>query len=197
MAKYNEENETMEGKLEPFKGTFKPNEGGVYTFELDDTFEHSSQFYSVINCLDNASEADVIVLRINSAGGSLDAVAPLLLSMRHAECNIHAELVGSVCSAATFVALEADSVSFDEFVSFMVHNVTYGSYGAGHNVLAQVEHVQKLSEKLINHHYKYFLTESEITEVLNGRTMWMDSEELTERFTKRLEAIKALQEDME
>ena len=58
-------------------------------------------------------------------------------------------------------------------------------------MLDQLQHERKWSERLLREVYKDFLSEDEITAVLNNKDIWMDGQEVSERLKARQAKIEA------
>jgi hypothetical protein len=73
----------------------------------------------------------------------------------------------------------------------LVHFISHGAYGAASHVKKEVEHTQKISEKLFRDTYKYFLTDEEINGCINqDLQLWFDSDQILERLKIRQELQK-------
>jgi len=67
----------------------------------------------------------------------------------------------------------------------LCHEVRYGVGGKNSDNLSHVQHIKKISDKLIWETYEGFLTDDEIESVLNGKELFLDSDEIVERLNKR------------
>lgn len=50
---------------------------------------------------------------------------------------------------------------------------------------------RKTSNKLIQETYKYFLSPEELQDVIHGKELWLDSEQIQERLLARAKALEA------
>jgi len=55
----------------------------------------------------------------------------------------------------------------------------------------------KISEKFMHDAYKNFLTEAEIVDIIAGKEMYIDADEIRERFAKRQELFEAEENHLE
>lgn len=170
-----------------------------YTVRIDRDITEPSDFQEELATIRLAGEQDVIHLLINSGGGQLDTAKSFLTSLAQSPAHIITEIEGEACSAATLLFLAGDEFRVSDDASFMIHSASYGYYGKENNVRQYVEHQAKATERLLRKYYKGFLTEEEIVEVINGRDVWMDTDEIIERLEQRQklfedEEAKSLQE---
>ena len=77
---------------------------------------------------------------------------------------------------------------------FMFHNYSGGAFGKGGEMIDQLIHERKWSERLLNEIYKDFLTEDEIKSILDNKDIWMDGEEVVKRIEDKMKKLQAEQE---
>lgn len=176
--------------IEPFMLTAKPA-GIEYRVDIDETFVHPRQFQYIVNAMENANEYDSFQLNLTTPGGALHAVLPLLGAMENTHAHVHVNACSDVASAGTFLLMRADSVSINDYVTIMCHNVSFGSGGPGHSVEKHVEHTLKSSKRLLRDMYRHFMTEDEVERMLTGTDFYMDKEEFVKRYENRSELLAA------
>jgi len=142
----------------------------------------------------NASEQDTVAFMINSDGGQLSSLLSLLEGINMTKANTVALVVGSASSAASMFALHCNEVYVGDNATFLCHNISYGTGGKGSDVLAHVQHTTSSASKLLRKTYKNFLSEIEITDMINGKEIYMESDEIVERLQQREELFQAEQE---
>lgn len=71
----------------------------------------------------------------------------------------------------------------------MIHTSSGCSFGKQSDIKREEEFYNPWLENLFNEIYKHFLTKKEIQEVLGGKDMWLRSNEVMERFKKRVDII--------
>lgn len=167
-----------------------------FTVPVDEPFGEPSYYRDVANLMDEASENDAVVFKINSPGGLLSGLHVFLDGINSTQATTVAHIVGECHSAASILALHCDQVVVGPYASMMCHNVSYGTGGKGSDVLGHVSHITKVSEALIRETYANFLSEHEIKEILAGREIWLDADDIVIRLAQREEALKA-QEELE
>lgn len=168
-----------------------------YVVNVDEEFEHPRQFEDIVGVLENASDGDYMRINLTTNGGALHSILPLLGAMQNTECHVHIHACSDVASAGTFLLMRADTVSMNEYVTIMCHEVSFGSAGSGHTVARHVDHTLKSSEKLIRDMYEFFFDPLEIDKMLSGSDYYMDRDEFMERYRKRESAYLLANEAFE
>ena len=88
-------------------------------------------------------------------------------------------------SAATMIFMCADSFEVTPHSVFMFHNYSGGAIGKGGEMIDQLLHERKWSEKLMKDIYRGFLTDTEIKSMLDNKDIWMDGEEVVKRINAK------------
>lgn len=170
--------------IEPFAVTGFP-QNMSYKVDIDETFDHPRQFSEIVDILDNASDGDYMCITLTTDGGALHSILPLLGAMQNTPCHVHVHACSDVASAGTFLLMRAHSVSVNDYITIMCHQVSFGSAGSGNTVASHVAHTMKSSEKLIRDMYSMFFTTAEIDKMLSGSDYYMDKDEFIERCERR------------
>lgn len=164
-----------------------------YTVPIDESFLEPSYYRGVVNMMAQASEQDVVIFKINSLGGRMDGLLSLLDAVDTTQAMTIADITGDCYSAASILALSCDQCVVGKHANLLAHEVSYGVGGKGSDNLSHVQHIKKISDKLIWDTYKGFLTDDEIESVLNGKELFLDSDEIVERLNNRQAFREALQ----
>jgi hypothetical protein len=83
------------------------------------------------------------------------------------------------------LALHCDETEVSDNATMLCHNISYGTGGKGADVLSHVKHVSKTSDKLLRSTYKHFLTTQEIDDMISGKEIYLDADEIQERLDTR------------
>ena len=161
-----------------------------YEFHLDQDILEPSYYRPLITVLNNASENDLVVLNINSGGGMLDSAISVIEALKNTRAQTLACLVGSCYSAATLIALCCDNIDVGEFATLMCHNSSYGLGGYTTDIKDRANFEHKMISKIMHSVYKHFLSVEEVEAVLSNKTIWMDADEIVERFAKMQEKLQ-------
>ena len=138
--------------------------------------------------LTTALPGDIVNLHINTGGGYIDSAFQIVDAIKKSQAFVHAHIVGTVASAGTIVALSCDELEVAQFTQFMIHNYSTGTHGKGHEVMDYINFNDKTLKEVFKQIYKGFLTDKEIVAVLNGKDMWLNSEDVAKRWLKYQEA---------
>jgi ATP-dependent protease ClpP protease subunit len=157
-----------------------------YVVNIDEEFTHPKQFADLVHILEQAGEHDHVRMNITTVGGALNAVLPLLGAMKETLAHVHVHIVSDTASAGTFIVLKADTVSINDYVTFMCHNVSFGSGGQGNIVHDHVNYTVKSSNELLKDMYKGFFTPAEIDRMLSGKEYYMGKDEFLLRYEDKI-----------
>lgn len=167
-----------------------------YTVTIDEPFVSPKYYRGIISMLMGCTENDSVIFLINSPGGALNGLLTLLEGINMTDATTIAVLVGECASAASMFALHCDQVHVSDNATMLCHNVRYGTGGKGADVLSHVQHVSQTSEKLLRKTYTHFLKEQEIDEMIGGREIYLNAEDIRERLQNKQDILDALDEEL-
>ena len=159
----------------------------ITTVYLTDVIEAPAMYNELCYKLDTASEAEKFYIHINTPGGILDAAVMLVNSIKNTKAATIAKLSGTVASAGTIITLACQEVEIAPHTAFMVHNYSGGLIGKGHELKAHQEFVDSNLNRSFVDFYGGFLTPSEIRQVIDGKDLWMGTDEVQRRLLKKAE----------
>lgn len=165
-----------------------------FTVNLDEAVIEAKYYRGVVSMLMEATEDDNVVFLINSPGGRYSGLVALLEALKMSDATTCAVIVGECHSAASIFALHCDQVFVSDNAEMLCHQISYSAGGKGSDILSHVQHVAKISEKLLRSTYEHFLSEKEIDEMLSGREVYLDSEDIKQRLDCK---VKAMEEKFE
>jgi ATP-dependent protease ClpP protease subunit len=151
------------------------------------------QYTDWFELIRNGGKSDIITIHINSHGGDLFTAVQLMRCIQESQAVITTSVEGACMSAATMVFLQAQSFEVSEHSAFMFHNYSGIAVGKGAEMFAQVSFEKKLVDKMMKSVYSGFLSEDEISDILEGRDLWLDGDEVV----TRLKAMKKEVEQLE
>lgn len=166
------------------EGYFVRSTGREYSFYLSGPIGPPSKYIKWFDCIRNAGPSDDVIVHINSGGGVLDTAIQFLRVLSETQAHITTSVEGSCMSAASIIFLQGDTIQITPNSLFMFHNYSGGCIGKGGELYDNIVFERKWSEKFLHHIYDGFLTDAEITSMLENKDIWMDAEEVTERCTK-------------
>ena len=157
----------------------------IFDFYLSGEIKEARDYQDWTQIMRTATENDAIVIHINSPGGEMFSAIQLMRAMAESPATIIASVEGMCMSAATLIFLSAEVCEISDHSHFMFHSYSSGNWGKGHEQLEQTLADDKWARNLFTSVYKHFLTATEITDVVKGRDLWMDSKEVSKRLETR------------
>lgn len=157
----------------------------VHEFYLSGDIESSENYIQWFDTIRHAGDNDVIKIYINSPGGDMFTAIQFMRALKDTSAAVVMSVEGQCASAATLILLCGDSFEISEHSMFMFHNYSSGTFGKGGEMFDQLQYERKWSEKLLRNVYKDFLTEDEVTSLLDNKDIWMDGQEVAARLKAR------------
>ena len=165
--------------------------GHSHEFYLSGEIESSDEYIEWFDTIRHAGENDFVKLYINSGGGDLFTAIQFMRVLAETDATVCCSVEGACMSAATMIFLCADQFEVTPHSMFMFHNYSGGTFGKGGEMIDQLKHERAWSEKLLREAYEGFLTEDEITSILDNKDIWMSGDEIVERLKKKVEHERA------
>lgn len=182
------------GEVEQFPISYEPHKTGTYNIYLFGAIESPSQFIGALEVLRTASEQDIVVIHLQSCGGSLDATDTLITGIRECAAPVVVRASGGCHSAASIILLEAEHFTLSENFSCLIHNGSTGSGGKFSDYVSETKFTAKWMEKILRTTYEGFLSAQEIDDLVKGIDIWLDADEWMARADARNEYVKAKQD---
>lgn len=177
-------------------GTYSKPISNLHEFYLTGEIESPENYVDWFDTIRHASEHDAVKIYINSYGGDLFTAIQFLRVMTESPAVKIVSVEGACMSAATMIFLAADQFEVTPHSVFMFHNYSGGTIGKGGEMIDQLLHERKWSEKLLEDIYDGFLSKDEIKAMLDNKDIWMDGEEVVRRVNEKIEARKAAAEGL-
>ena len=168
-----------------------------YLVALPEEIGSPSQYSTLIALFAFAEDGDTITLEINNGGGYLNTALQICNAMADCKAHITAILNTEGHSAASLIFLSADSCGVGKYASMLCHEGGTGMMGKPSDVRRQMQHYDKMGERVIRDTYEGFLTVEEIDRILDGLELFLDDKEIIERLSIRDEYFKSLKEGEE
>jgi ATP-dependent protease ClpP protease subunit len=135
--------------------------------------------------LTNACKTDIITINLSTFGGVIDSAFMIIDAINRSKGTVIVRLTGTVASAGTMIALACDDIEVAEHTAFMIHNYSGGMTGKGHEMKARQEFQDESLNNTFKTFYSGFLTDEEISDVIDGKDMWMGKDEVLKRWSDR------------
>jgi ATP-dependent protease ClpP protease subunit len=156
----------------------------VYTLYVERFKELKRGLHSVFNELRNAGNEDVLEIRINSGGGSVNEGIQFYNLMREKfKDRTCAYLDNHGYSMGALLFCMADKRVIYPYSDLMFHNYASTVSGKGGELKSRLEHRDRLLRKFFKNMIveSGFLTKREFDEMVIGKDFWMDAEEMCRR----------------
>ena len=154
---------------------------------LADDIQAPFYYNKLCHTLETAKDNQTVILHINTAGGHIDSAFKVISAIKRSKAKVVARLTGTVASAGTIIAVSCSEIEIEDFTAFMIHNYSGGTGGKGHEIRDYVDFSDKNITSTFKTIYAGFLTPRELTAVIKGKDMWMNSEEVRKRWNKMKE----------
>lgn len=168
-----------------------------YHFNLIGAIGEARNYTDLLNTLRSAEEGDEIYIHINSPGGQVATAVQIINGIKSSRATVFGVIEAECASAATVIFLACDAWTVMDNTISLFHQYTSGSYGEGHKQKAQVAAVDRWITELNNDYYSNFLTKKELAKMMEGKDIWLTSEDMRARLEKLVEAKQAEQDALE
>ena len=158
----------------------------IHEFYLTGEIGSPDEYIEWFDAIRHASETDAVKIYINSPGGDLFTAIQFLRVLSDTDATVVCSVEGACMSAATMIFLSADHFEVTPHSIFMFHNYSGGVIGKGGEMIDQLQHERRWSERLMKEIYKDFMTADEIKAMLDNKDFWMDGEEVVNRLQVRI-----------
>ena len=157
----------------------------TFTFKLDEPVAEPSYYRNIVDVCLQAKEDDEILFFLNTPGGLYSGLTTVLDAILRTEATTVAVIQGECHSAGSIIALHCDLVDVSPYATMLAHSISYGTGGKDADIVAHVTHTTKQANSIVRETYEGFLTEQEIAQVLDGKQLYMDAEEIVVRLEAR------------
>jgi len=162
----------------------------IHEFYLSGDIESSEEYIEWFDTIRNATQNDVLKIYINSPGGDLFTAIQFMRVLQDTQASVIISVEGACMSAATLIFLHGHQFEVSPHSMFMFHNYSSGVVGKGGEMYDRLQHERAWSEKLFKDVYSDFLTEREITSILENKDIWLDGDEVIKRLKKKVKKLE-------
>lgn len=167
-------------------------------FYITGPIEDEDDYIDLIDALYQGKANENIIIHLNTPGGRLDITMQILNAMKTSEANVVSLADGEVASAGSIILFASQQIGVQPYSYVMIHDGSNGLGGKFNETLKHAQFSARLLKNLYHDVYTPFFTKKEIDAVLEGKDMWLTSEEVLERVQKAadegMEEIKQLLE---
>jgi ATP-dependent protease ClpP protease subunit len=153
----------------------------LHHFYIVEEIGDVGEFLDLINILKTAEAHDTIFIYLNTPGGNLYTAIQIISAIRQSGATVITCLEGEVASAGTLIFLAGHKYVVNPNCTFMIHNYSHWVGGKGNEVAIRVKYSEQYFRTLASDMYGKFLTPQELDDVLNGKDIWLDSDQVLAR----------------
>ena len=161
----------------------------IHEFYLSGDIESSEDYIDWFDTIRSAAENDILKFYINSSGGDLFTAIQFMRVLSETAASVVVSVEGACMSAATLIFLHGHQFEVSPHSMFMFHNYSSGVVGKGGEMYDRLAHEKEWAERLLREVYSDFLTEKEITSILDNKDIWMDGDEVIKRLKKKVKVM--------
>lgn len=160
-------------------------------FFLTSEIEAAHSYNELVHKLYSADSHEHFVLFINTPGGDMGSAHMICDAIRNSKATVTARLSGSVCSSGTIIVLACDQLEVAENTEFMIHYYSCNNAGKGSEIKQRQAFIDKNMPVIFHRIYDGFLSDDEINRVIEGTDIWLNGDEVRERWKKKkVKAVK-------
>lgn len=170
------------------------NSLSFYHFDIYITgdLDHATNYVDAVQTLRNMEMVDECTIHLNSPGGDLISAIQIIAAMKASKGKIRCNVEGLCLSAATLIFFAAKEVNVEDNSVFLFHTYSANlNMKKSHEINAQVVHDIEWVKELLQKTYTGFLSQSEISSILEGKDIWMHTDEVKKRYNKMRKSAKA------
>lgn len=159
-------------------------ESVAFHFYINDGIEEADDYVELIDALYQGQPNHTIYIHLNTPGGRLDVTMQIINAIRSSEATVVGIADGPVASAGSLILFSCPNIGIQPLSYIMLHDGSEGQLGKVNENLKQAQFSAKLISKIAHSVYEPFFSKKEIDSVLDGKDMWLSSEEVEERINK-------------
>lgn len=187
--KYNLKNLLMTNRgreATPLKLENAATEATIYIYDIIDG-DYGVGAKEVIAAINEAKDAPVLNIRINSPGGDVFEGRAIMEAIKRFEGKTIAHVDALAASAATSIALAADEVVMADGALFMIHNASGLVWGDKSDMRNTADLLEKVEGSIINDYTTKTGMDATSIAVLMDAETWMTADEaLANKFVDRV-----------
>ena len=167
----------------------------TYHFYIHGAIEGSEDYIDLLDALYNATPTDLIILHLNTPGGSLDTAVEIIHAIAQTEATVVGSADGLVASAGSLIFFACHTFVLGEFCEVMLHD---GSGGQGGKMNENLKATLFSTARLANIYHKVygrFFSEEEVQAVLDGADLYLSAEDVELLIELAIESAEEEAED--
>lgn len=166
----------------------------VHRFYITGEIGYADEYLDLIDTLYCGSAQDTIFIHLNTPGGSFNTSLQIINAINASEATVVTIADGEVASAGTLILFSAPNIGVQDHSYALIHDGSYGGGGKINENLKQAQFISSLIKDVCKKCYGPFFTEEEIASILDGKDVWLTSEELNTRIVNSVKEENATEE---
>lgn len=168
----------------------------IYNIQLESSVTDSYNYADIIYLLDNASETDQFIIKLQSYGGDCHGCIALVNTMKNTQGRVICEVLGPCYSAGSTIALAGQSLVMHPNSMLMFHDFSTTSRGKSSEIDLDLEHSKRWIHGYMLENHRPFLTKKECNIINGGKDFYIHADDPT--LDKRIERhFKGLDKSIE
>ena len=152
----------------------------TYHFYIHGEIGDSDEYVDLLDTLYTAGETDIIMIHLNTPGGYLNTAVEIIHAIAQCKATVITCADGQVASAGSLIFFAGHTFLIGEFCEVMLHDGSGGNIGKINENLKSAEFTAKRLSHIYHTVYGRFFSEEEVQSVLDGRDLYLTSEEVEE-----------------
>lgn len=186
MYNQNNDDQPAEGRVvQPYEYYEQVMVQRVHHFYLSLDIGPAALYTDMIHGIRMASEGEIIVMHLNMQGGNLGTGVQIINAIESSQAHVICSVEGEAHSLGTLIFLSGDEFVVHNNSMMMFHNFSSVVSGKGHEQKSRLEATTAWFTEMARKKYIPFLSEEEFQDMLDGKDLWMQSDEIRNR-VKRL-----------
>lgn len=158
--------------------------GTIIDFYLLGEIEDPADYIDFFRAVRDAKQEDTVQLHINCYGGDLTTAFNIIDVLKQSAANINVFVEGNCASAASMIMLAGDNWEINPHSTVMIHAWSGYVIGKWNEQQAQFHFDETWLNNSFKEIYKGFLSDEEIEDVLRGKDLYLNADEVVERLDK-------------
>lgn len=159
-----------------------------FHFYINDHISEPDDYVELIDALYQGQPNHTIYIHLNTPGGRLDVTMQIINAIRSSEACVVGLADGQVASAGSLILFACPNIGVQPLSFVMMHDGSEGAGGKINENLKQAQFSDKLIRKICHDVYGPFFDKKEIEDVLDGKDLYLTSDEIEERIMKAKES---------
>jgi ATP-dependent protease ClpP protease subunit len=162
----------------------------IHHFYINREIDAPHFYIDMVHKILSAGEEDVIHIHLNTPGGRLDTGVQIINALQMTKAHVITSIEARCDSLGTFIFLVADEYIVHDNCMMMFHNFSGGTWGKGHEQVAQLDATIRWYNDLARKLCVPFLTPEEFDRIIKGEDIYFHSDEIRKRLERMVRQLK-------